>query len=235
MSVKNFIKNNKFLYWIYKIQKIYKNKKPNNHFAEFAEDVMVSRIFKNLKKGFYVDVGAYHPFKGSLTFNLYNKGWKGMNLDLSKTSIDLFNIARPKDININAAISDFNGDTFYYENSPINQQNSLFNEGRDQKKIKIKSYELSKLLNFKQIDKVDFINIDTEGNELNVLKGIDFNKYKPVLITIEDNSFDLENKNKKEKISFLNEKGYKLINIVGVTMFFVKKDFVLEINQLIKI
>ena len=119
----NFFKKNKFLYWIYKIQKIYKNKKPNSHFAEFAEDVMVNRIFKNLNTGFYVDIGAYHPFKGSLTYNLYTKGWNGINFALSKTSIDLFNIARPKDININCAISDFTGETFYYENSEINQQN----------------------------------------------------------------------------------------------------------------
>ena len=56
---------------MYKIQKIYKNKKPNYHYAEFAEDVMINRIFNNISSGFYVDIGAYHPFKGSLTYNLY--------------------------------------------------------------------------------------------------------------------------------------------------------------------
>ena len=78
---------------------------------------MVNRIFKNITKGFYIDIGAYHPYKGSLTYNLYKKGWTGANIDLSKTSIDLFNIARPKDININCAVSNFSGDTHYFENS----------------------------------------------------------------------------------------------------------------------
>ena len=228
-------KQNRFFYWLYKIQKIYKNKKPNSHYAEFAEDVMVNRILKKIKKGFYVDIGAYHPYKGSLTYNLYNRKWNGMNLDISKSSIDLFNIARPSDININCAVSEFNGETYYYENSPINQQNSLIPQDENQKKIKIQSYKLSEILKMQNINSVDYINIDTEGNELEVLMGIDFSKINPTLFTIEDNSFDLNNEIKKKKIIFLKEKNYELINIIGVTMFFVKKDFVSQISDLIKI
>ena len=228
-------RKNRFLYWLYKIQKIYKNKKPNSHYAEFAEDVMVNRILKKIKKGFYVDIGAYHPYKGSLTYNLYSRKWNGMNLDISKSSIDLFNIARPSDININCAVSEFNGETFYYENSPINQQNSLISQDHKQKKIKIQSYKLSEILKMQNINSVDYINIDTEGNELEVLMGIDFSKINPTLFTVEDNSFDLNNEIKKKKIIFLKEKNYELINIIGVTMFFVKKDTVSEISDLIKI
>ena len=228
-------RQNRFFYWLYKIQKIYKNKKPNSHYAEFAEDVMVNRILKKIKKGFYVDIGAYHPYKGSLTYNLYSRKWNGMNLDISKSSIDLFNIARPSDININCAVSEFNGETFYYENSPINQQNSLIPQDDNQKKIKIQSYKLSEILKMQNINSVDYINIDTEGNELEVLMGIDFSKINPTLFTIEDNSFDLNNEIKKKKIIYLKEKNYELINIIGVTMFFVKKDSVSEISDLIKI
>ena len=228
-------RQNRFFYWLYKIQKIYKNKKPNSHYAEFAEDVMVNRILKKIKKGFYIDIGAYHPYKGSLTYNLYNRKWNGINLDISKSSIDLFNIARPSDININCAVSEFNGETFYYENSPINQQNSLIPQDENQKKIKIQSYKLSEILKMQNINSVDYINIDTEGNELEVLMGIDFSKINPILFTIEDNSFDLNDEIKKKKIIFLKEKNYELINIIGVTMFFVKKDSVSEISDLIKI
>ena len=228
-------RQNQFFYWLYKIQKIYKNKKPNSHYAEFAEDVMVYRILKKIKKGFYVDIGAYHPYKGSLTYNLYNRKWTGMNLDISKSSIDLFNIARPSDININCAVSEFNGETYYYENSPINQQNSLIFQNDNQKKIKIQSYKLCEILKMQNINSVDYINIDTEGNELEVLMGIDFSKINPTLFTIEDNSFDLNNEIKKKKIIFLKEKNYELINIIGVTMFFVKKETVSEISDLIKI
>ena len=158
-----------------------------------------------------------------------------MNFDISLSSIDLFNIARPRDININCAISDFNGETYYYENSAINQQNSLINSNNKQKKIKVDSYKLSEILKLHNIDKVDFINIDTEGTEFKVLTGIDFKTVNPFLFTIEDNSFNLKNGNKEKKINFLREKKYELINIIGVTMFFVKKDNIDKISELIKI
>ena len=103
------------------------------------------------------------------------------------------------------------------------------------RKKKIQCYKLSEILKLQKISKVDYINIDTEGNELKVLFGLDFNIIDPFLLTIEDNSFDLDNKNKKEKINYLEAKNYKLINVVGVTMFFVKKDSVAEISDLIKI
>ena len=231
----SFFRKNKFFYWIYKIQKIYKNKKPNYHYAEFAEDIMVNRIFKNYNAGIYVDIGAYHPQKGSLTHSLYKKGWRGINIDISKTSIDLFNIARPKDLNINSAISNFNGETFYYENSPINQQNSLIMDNENQKKVKINCNTLNYVLEKNNIIKVDYINIDTEGTELQILHGIDFKKYKPLLFTIEENSFNLNDPSKLKKISFMQKNNYELINIIGVTMFFVSRNKFLEMNNLIKI
>ncbi len=235
MSKHNFFKNNKYLYWIYKIQKIYKNKKPNYHYAEFAEDIMINRIFNNIQDGFYLDIGAYHPIKGSLTYTLHKRGWKGMNIDLSKTSIDLFNIARPKDININCAISNFSGDTHYFENSPINQQNSLISNNVGQKKIKIKSYKVDEILSLNNINKVDFINIDTEGNELDILESINYEKTNPYLFTIEENSFFMNNNSKLAKIKFMKEKNYELINIIGVTMFFVKKNLISKITDWISL
>ena len=235
MNKFKIIKKNKFLYWIYKMQKILKNKKPNIHYAEFGEDIFINRIFKNKKIGFYVDIGAYHPFKGSLTKCLYYKGWRGVNIDISKTSIDLFNISRPKDYNINCAIGTTTSTTFYYENSPINQQNSLLKKNDNQKKIEIRLCKLEEILSNNKIKDVDYINIDTEGTEMDIIKSINFKKINPILLTIEDNeiftNFDL----KKEKIQYLKNKDYELINVIGVTLFFLKKDQLQEISEMIKI
>ena len=54
--------------------------------------------FKEKRNGFYIDVGCYHPIRLSNTKFLYDKGWWGINIDISKKSIDLFKIARKKDI-----------------------------------------------------------------------------------------------------------------------------------------
>lgn len=233
MTVNKF--DNKFLYFFYKLQKLYKGKFPNSHFAEFAEDVMVNRIFKNQNKGTYIDIGAYHPFKGSLTYTLFKKGWKGTNIDLSKTSIDLFKMARPKDTNVCCAISNKTEKKTYFENSPINQQNSLIKKYSDQREIEIQAYTLDDLLNSRNIKSPDYLNIDTEGNEMEVLEGINFKKFNPKLITIEENNFFEISKLKNEKIDYMHERNYILINIIGVTMFFYQRTHLDKISEDIKI
>ena len=135
MSFKKKIIKNNLIYSFYKRLKILRSKKFNKHLGEFGEDIFISRFFKKKNNGIYVDIGCYHPIKGSLTYNLFKKGWSGINVDLSKVSIDLFQISRPNDLNIQAAITNFDGETFYYENGIINQQNSL--EEKDGNKIEV--------------------------------------------------------------------------------------------------
>ena len=235
MNKENFFRSNRFFYWLYKIQKIYKNKKPNIHYGEFGEDIMVNRFFKNKENGFYIDIGAYHPFKGSLTQTLYGKGWSGINIDISKTSVDLFKIARPKDININCAIGKITEETKFFQNSKMNQQNSLIRQNSNQVEVKIKCYKLNDILTSNKIEKVDYINIDTEGTELDVLKGLDFKKIKPSLLTIEDNHFDLDSDSKKKKKNYMKNQGYVQINNIGVTMFFIKREDIKQISNFIRI
>ena len=74
------------------------------------------KILKEIKRGKYLDVGCYHPIKESHTAILYNNGWTGINLDISKDTIEMFNIFRPKDLNLNMGLSIKNGyQKAYYE------------------------------------------------------------------------------------------------------------------------
>ena len=231
---KNLLKS-PIIYYFYKLLKIYRNKKPSLHFGEFGEDIFINRILKNINQGKYVDVGCYHPYKGSLTFELYKRGWNGINIDVSKTSIDLFNMSRKKDINLNLAISNFDGETFYYENSPINQQNSLIQMNKLQKKIKIKCLTLDTVLNNKNLDEFDYLNIDVEGSELEVIKGFNLKRFNPKLITIENNDLTIDEYLKSEVCKILIENDYILVNKIGVTNFFMPSKLVYKISDLIKI
>ena len=233
--MKKRLLKNKLFYYFYKLLKIHRNRKPSLHFGEFGEDVLINRIFKNKKNGMYIDVGCYHPYKGSLTAKLYNKNWNGINIDLSKTSIDLFNIVRKRDINLNVAISNFDGETSYYENSPINQQNSLTKINNEQTKIKIKSHTLNSILKNNSIEMFDYLNIDVEGSELEVIEGIDLIKYHPSLITIENNNLSLEDYLKDNVHNILTSNDYVFVNKIGVTNFFLDKKLSNEISKLIKI
>lgn len=233
---KNFILNNQILYFFYKLLKIFKNKKKGWFFSEFAEDVLVFRYLQKFKKGIYIDVGCYHPYKGSLTFKLFRRGWRGFNFDLSKVSIDLFRISRPKDFNMCCAISDKDKKIKFFENSKINQQNTILTKGKESKKIKeINSYKLNTILKKYKIIKFDYLNIDVEGAEFQVLKGLDLRKYKPKLITLEINNF-LDALNNKKKINkYLFENNYFLFNRVGVTNFYFHKTFMKKIDKLIQV
>ena len=233
--MKNKLLKNKLFYFFYKILKIYRNKKPSTHFGEFAEDIFINRLFKNIEKGVYVDVGCYHPFKGSLTAKLYKKNWSGINIDISKTSIDLFEIVRKKDINLNLAISNFDGKTFYYENSPINQQNSLIKKNVKQSKIEIQCSSLNSILRKYNFDHFDYLNVDVEGSELKVIEGIDLKKYHPTLITIENNDLLPVDYFKSEIYKLLIDNNYVFINKIGVTNFFMSQESTNKISDIIKI
>ena len=232
--MKNNIKN-KLFYYFYKLLKIYRNKKPSIHYGEFGEDVFINRIFKDIKIGRYVDVGCYHPFKGSLTAQLYKKGWNGINIDLSKSSIDLFNIARKKDINLNLAISDFDGETHYYENSPINQQNSLIKGNDNQKKIEIRCKRLSSILLENHFYNFEYLNIDVEGSEEKVIRGLELVKFRPILITIENNNLHIKEYMESKIYNILTENNYIYTGKIGVTNFFLVDKYAKIISDLIKI
>ena len=157
-----------------------------NTYSQFGEDLIILNFFKSFK-GRYVDVGCFHPIKYNNTFLLYQNGWSGINIDLNKTSIDLFNASRKKDTNIQACLSDVEKDSFIYFDSEFSALNSINEDNfknfnlKKIKKIKVKTQIFSNLVK----EKFDFLNIDCEGNDLKILKTIDFNVYTPKLICVE--------------------------------------------------
>jgi len=232
--MKNFFLKSSLFYFFYKILKILRNSKRSMHLGEFGEDIFVRRFFKNYKKGTYVDVGSYHPIKGSLTYNLYKKNWSGINIDLSKISVDLFKISRSQDINLRAAITDYDGKTFYYENSPINQQNSMI-ENSFAKKIEIDCFKLNTVLDKYQIKKIDYLNIDAEGNDFKVISTFDFERFKPALVTIEFNSYDFDMLLESDIHTLMKNNGYKLISKFGVTCFYVQSKTSSNVHEIMRI
>ena len=234
MRFKELLLKNFITYYFYKKMKIFRNSSKNEHLGEFGEDIFIRRFFKNETKGIYVDIGCYHPVKGSLTYYLFKKGWKGLNVDLSKVSVDLFKISRPRDYNINAAVTDFDGDTSYYESWAINQQNSLISEN-EKKKIKVKAYKLNTLLNNFKISKVDYLNIDVEGNEFKVISSFDFEKFQPKLISIEQNIYNSEKLFDDKCHKLLLAKGYFLTSKIGVTCIYLDKKYEESISSIMSI
>ncbi len=144
-------------------------------------------------------------------------------------------MVRKRDINLNLAVSDFDGETFFFENSPINQQNSLIMQNDKQNKVKIKSCTLNTILKKNNFNNFDYLNIDVEGSELNVIKGIDLKKFQPTLITIENNDLQPKEYFDNDVYKILINNDYVFINKIGVTNFFMINDSAKQISNLIKI
>ena len=130
-------------------KKTKKYKKISYSFNEV--DLIINYIFKDQNRT-YVDIGAQHPISNNNTYLLFKRGWSGVNIDLDKKNIDLFNISRPRDINLNFAISDKQQEVklyFYHDASPINTLNKQvadFQKASVKSVKKINSYTLNNIL-----------------------------------------------------------------------------------------
>jgi len=231
-TIKEYLLQNKLFYFFYKYKKIYKNIGKGIYFGDYAEDVIINRFFKNLKKGFYCDIGCFHPSKGSLTYLLHKRGWTGINIDISKTSIDLFNIARKKDINFNAGISNYDGFSNYYECAPHSPYNSL-SRRQGFKKKKIRVFKLNTVIDKFKIKRIDFLNIDAENNDYRVLLGINFKNIKPKMICIEDNKFNFILMHKSKIYNYLKKNNYFLFSVCGVSQIYIDKKYKVNLFKIL--
>jgi len=179
MKPKNFLS---------KIQKRVSKQKFSKSFAQSGEDLILGTLFAADKKGTYVDVGANDPYFQSNTQHFYNRGWNGINIDANIDSIKKLNKVRKRDINIEALISDSEQvfDYYYYETSAYNgcvKRDHVPSRLLFTKKIEGKSLT-SILLKYK-VKNINFLSIDAEGFDLNVLKSLDLNLIRPQVILIE--------------------------------------------------
>ena len=224
-------KNLKFIRSIYIYYNIYiRNIKFFFKSSQFNEDLKILKFFK--EKGFYVDIGCYHPVRYNNTYRMFKLGWKGMNIDLNPLSIELFNVARPRDINICAAISNKKVGNLYFDHE-LSPQNTLEKNHTDfYKKVfglktknskKIKTRKLSEIFRKNGVFKVDFMNIDVEGHELSVLKSINLKKFDIKVICIEVLKHNLKAIIESKKVKrYLNKNGFKFKFRVGINSFFIR-------------
>tara|TARA_X000001036_G_scaffold439799_1_gene492385 strand:+ start:1600 stop:2349 length:750 start_codon:yes stop_codon:yes gene_type:complete len=236
-----FSKKNVFLKYIYFfLNKIFSTFKYRKSFSQGSMDLILQHIFKDKKNGIYVDVGCQHPIKNNNTYLLFKRGWHGINIDLDKTNIELFNFNRPNDFNFNEAISDKVEELdlyFFHQKSPINTLDvnvSNKQESKIEKKFKIKTNTLTNILERTPIKNIDVLTIDIEGFELKALKGLNFDKFRPNIIIAEFldlkahkweipyNNF--ENIYNSDLYKFVISKNYKLVNWVNGDLVFANKD-----------
>tara|TARA_Y100000590_G_scaffold437502_1_gene559227 strand:- start:1517 stop:2113 length:597 start_codon:yes stop_codon:yes gene_type:complete len=180
------------------------------------EDTAILDYFKDKKNGFYVDVGCYHPIHRNNTYLLYKQNWRGINIDVSQFSVELFDYLRPDDLNYNCAVSNKNEKVKLFFQKELSQLSTIENDQAKKvfqgniKEKEIQAFTLDEILNrdkYRNV-KIDFLNIDVEGADFKVLNGLSFQKFNPELICVEIHDKEIK---ESKTYNFLKDKNYQLI------------------------
>jgi FkbM family methyltransferase len=209
-----------------------------NSYAHEGEDVLLHKIFGK-KKGFYVDVGAHHPMRFSNTFLLHKQGWKGINIEPNPDLFKLFEKYRPNDINVNLGVANVQSTLKYlmFNEPALNTFDNELAESRvrdsNYKLINSMSIEVKPLagvLKEKLPDNItiNFLTIDVEGLDLEVLRSNDWKQFRPDWVLVEqlnlENIEDLD----FEVHHYMKSVNYVLFAKTYNTLFYKEKCFILD-------
>jgi FkbM family methyltransferase len=161
-------------------------------YAQNYEDIMLWRALKHIENGFYVDVGANDPIIDSVTKLFYDAGWCGINIEPVEKFIEKYHLLRERDISIAKAVSDEKGVMQLWQCdvpgwSTLDKAVAAKHEseGHEGYWSEVSINILAAILEEHKISDIHFLKIDVEGAEYAVLKGNDWNKYRPWIVLIE--------------------------------------------------
>jgi len=176
-------------------------------------DIILDKIFNSKRNGFFIELGANDGLSQSNTaFFEFYRNWNGILIEPSPEAFEKCKIARPNSICLNLACvsnthvgefieGDFNGSMMSSVNGSRLNNKDL---------IKVKVSTLQNILDSLNINTIDFLSLDTEGYEYEILSGLNLNKYRPkyMLIEIYNTQYD-------SLVKFLNENNYTLLNNIS--------------------
>jgi FkbM family methyltransferase len=212
-------------------------------YAQNLEDVALNRVFQSKPNGFYIDVGAYDPLLHSVTQFFHELGWRGINIEPVPANYERFVRARPRDVNLNVAVSDTRGVRVLHEvedNSllasldPSVAQASSCLVGAGVRSYQVETRTLRDICEEHCRGPIDFLKIDTEGAEREAILGADWKRFRPTMLVVEatkpcsggikdwDNPDEFANWGDWEPLLF--DAGYELVYFDCLNRYYVRKE-----------
>lgn len=167
-------------------------------YAGNGEDILLSEyLFKHQSKGFYVDVGCFHPKLVSNTHLLYKRGWRGINIDPNDRSMALFDLYRRRDINLRMGVAPEEKELTYYDfaEGGVNTFSEEYAEHINNRswstllsEEKVMCYRLETILEkyLPENTAIDVLDVDVETFDLEVLKSNDWERFRPKVVLVEE-------------------------------------------------
>jgi FkbM family methyltransferase len=185
----------------------------------------------DISDGFYVDVGAHHPFRYSNTCFFYKRGWRGINIDAMPGSMAEFRKQRPRDINVESGIGKQVGTSkFYVFNVPaLNTFDEALARARCNdvwrvtQTLDVPIAPLSEILkqHLPKERTIDFLTVDVEGFDLNVLQSNDWKHYRPSVVLVETLGRSLDDLALDPVAGYMRSLGYVAYSKTVNTTFFL--------------
>lgn len=214
------------------------NPHANISFSQCGEDLIVQYVFKlrGIELPSYIDIGAHHPYYLSNTALFHQKGCKGINIEANPNLIAEFVNARQSDINLNIGLADTNGEMefFIMEDSTlstfsIEERDSLVAQGKQLfKTVKVPLKTIDQVLKeYFDSQFPDFMSLDVEGVDFDILKSIDFRSASPKVICVEAAEYSSigAGKRRDDLINYIVEQGFTEYANTNLNAIMVKNDF----------
>lgn len=170
------------------------NKKAKPSYGWCNEDVLLYRVFKNKLSGFYLEIGSFDATAGSITKVFSDMGWCGVNVEPNPILAENIRKQRPRDITVEYGVSNIKGQLDFFEivdeltlsTFSIEQAEALKKQGKKINVRKIATMTLEDICDLHVKSKeIDFLVIDVEGYEFEVIKSGNWNKWRPTVLIIE--------------------------------------------------
>ena len=156
-------------------------------YSEYYEDLILYGLFYDISNGFYIDIGANSPDKGSVTKIFYELGWSGINIEPLDIMYNELILKRPRDLNLAVCIGDKKGITNLYIYGGLTTTDERYKKANHKINRKMSVLPMSTItkLYVPKNKEIEFCKIDVEGKEKQVLLGYDFVNYRPKVFCIE--------------------------------------------------
>ncbi len=162
-------------------------------YSQNAEDVLLWRALGHIAHGFYLDVGANHPVEHSVTKAFYDAGWRGINIEPLPSYQSAFREQRLHDINLAIAAGATNGSIALFDvpavqgwaSSDRSVAEAHRADGHAVTELTVPVRTLTSVCEQYVSGPIHFLKVDVEGFEGEVLKGMDFARWRPWVLVIE--------------------------------------------------
>lgn len=162
-------------------------------YAQNFEDVVLHRVFHGVANGRYIDIGGWHPTLDSVTKHFYDHGWSGVNVEPVERFYQGFVAERPRDWNLNACVGAESGsvklqewgDTGLSTIREVFDPSALTRLGYSRTTRVVPMTTLADITRQLDGQDVQFLKIDVEGAERDVILGGEWRSFRPRVIVIE--------------------------------------------------